>query len=75
MLIIRAEPMAFRTLPVFLQMIKAVQGDGGVQMRGILLTLPRRTDRPLSTSIFDTFSVATLFPRPFPTTRRSARRC
>ena len=41
MLIIRAEPMAFRTLPAFLQLIKTVQSHGGtVQMRGILLTMP-----------------------------------
>src|SRR5262245_44666294 len=41
MLIIRAEPMAYRTLPIFLQLIKQVQAAGGtLQMRGILLTMP-----------------------------------
>src|SRR5439155_10365217 len=41
LLIIRAEPMAYRTLPVFLQMIKSAQHAGSsIQMRGILLTMP-----------------------------------
>src|SRR5579864_1755829 len=41
MLIIRAEPMSYRTLPMFLQLIKAMQSQGSaVQMRGILLTMP-----------------------------------
>src|SRR5262245_3330362 len=41
MLIIRAEPMAYRTFPFFLQLIKQVQAAGGtLQMRGILLTMP-----------------------------------
>lgn len=40
-LIIRAEPLAYRTLPHFLQLTKEVQQAGGsVQMRGILLTMP-----------------------------------
>jgi len=40
-LVIRAEPMAYRTLPIFLQMIKQVQQEGGaIRLRGILLTLP-----------------------------------
>ncbi len=41
LLIIRAEPLAYRTLPLFLQLIKTVQAQGGsIQMRGILLTMP-----------------------------------
>ncbi|HEV3144844.1 MAG TPA: AAA family ATPase, partial [Gemmataceae bacterium] len=41
MLIIRAEPMSYRTLPMFLQLIKSMQSQGSaVQMRGILLTMP-----------------------------------
>src|SRR5262249_18803502 len=41
MLIIRAEPLAYRTLPMFLQLIQSMQSQGSsVQMRGILLTMP-----------------------------------
>jgi WD40 repeat protein/cellulose biosynthesis protein BcsQ len=41
-LIVRTEPMAFRTLPTFLQMVKAVREEGSlVKLRGILLTLPQ----------------------------------
>ena len=40
-LVIRAEPMAFRAVPGFLKLIKAVRDEGGsVQLRGMLLTLP-----------------------------------
>ncbi|MCE9534567.1 MAG: AAA family ATPase [Planctomycetes bacterium] len=40
-LVIRAEPMAFRTVPMFLQLIKMVQEDGSLlKLRGLLLTLP-----------------------------------
>jgi chromosome partitioning protein len=40
-LVMRAEPVAFRTLPLFFETLKAVQReDGGVALRGILLTQP-----------------------------------
>jgi chromosome partitioning protein len=40
-LVMRAEPMAYRTLPAFLELVQRSRRDGrGVQMRGILLTLP-----------------------------------
>jgi chromosome partitioning protein len=40
-LVMRAEPVAFRTLPLFFETVKAIQReDGGVALRGILLTLP-----------------------------------
>lgn len=40
-LVMRAEPMAYRTLPAFLELVQRSRKDGrGVQMRGILLTLP-----------------------------------
>ena len=39
-LVMRAEPMAYRTLPAFLEMVqRARRGDNGILMRGILLTL------------------------------------
>jgi chromosome partitioning protein len=41
MLVMRAQPVAFRTLPLFLEMVKTIQReDGGVGLRGILLTQP-----------------------------------
>jgi chromosome partitioning protein len=40
-LVMRAEPLAFRTLPLFFETVKTIQReDGGVALRGILLTLP-----------------------------------
>ncbi len=40
-LVMRAEPMAHRTLPAFLELVQRSRREGrGVQMRGILLTLP-----------------------------------
>jgi chromosome partitioning protein len=40
-LVMRAEPMAYRTLPAFLELVQRSRKNGrGVQMRGILLTLP-----------------------------------
>jgi chromosome partitioning protein len=40
-LVMRAEAMAYRTLPAFLELVQRSRRDGrGVQMRGILLTLP-----------------------------------
>lgn len=40
-LVMRAEPMAYRTLPAFLELVQRSRRNGrGVQMRGILLTLP-----------------------------------
>ena len=40
-MVIRAEPLAFRTVPTFLQLIKLVQNEGSsVVLRGLLLTLP-----------------------------------
>jgi chromosome partitioning protein len=38
LLVIRAEPMAYRTLPAFQEMVR--KANTGIQMRGILLTLP-----------------------------------
>src|SRR5262249_25829530 len=41
LLVMRAEPMAYRTLPAFLELVQRSRRDGhGIQMRGILLTLP-----------------------------------
>jgi chromosome partitioning protein len=41
MLVMRAEAVAFRTLPLFLETVKTIQReDGGVALRGILLTQP-----------------------------------
>lgn len=40
LLVIRAEELAFRTLPLFLEMAKAMEREDGVGLRGILLTLP-----------------------------------
>jgi chromosome partitioning protein len=40
-LVMRAEAVAFRTLPLFLETVKTIQReDGGVALRGILLTQP-----------------------------------
>lgn len=39
-LVMRAEPLAYRTLPAFLELVQRARGDHGVKMRGILLTLP-----------------------------------
>jgi chromosome partitioning protein len=40
-LVMRAEAVAFRTLPLFFETVKAIQSeDGGVALRGILLTQP-----------------------------------
>lgn len=40
-LVLRAEPMAYRTLPPFLQIMKEVQQESAsTRLRGILLTLP-----------------------------------
>jgi chromosome partitioning protein len=39
-LVMRAEPMAYRTLPAFLELVQRNRATkGGIQMRGILLTL------------------------------------
>jgi hypothetical protein len=41
LLVMRAEPVAFRTLPLFFETVKAVQQeDSGATLRGILLTQP-----------------------------------
>ena len=41
MLVMRAEPVAFRTLPLFFELVRNIQReDGGVALRGILLTFP-----------------------------------
>jgi cellulose biosynthesis protein BcsQ len=41
LLVMRAEPVAFRTLPLFFETVKAIEReDGGVSLRGILLTQP-----------------------------------
>jgi chromosome partitioning protein len=40
-LVMRAEPMAYRTLPAFLELVQRSRKEGhDIQMRGILLTLP-----------------------------------
>ncbi len=40
-LVMRAEPMAYRTLPAFLELVqRSRKGGHDIQMRGILLTLP-----------------------------------
>jgi cellulose biosynthesis protein BcsQ len=39
-LVIRAEQLAFRTLPLFLEMVKTMSEEDGIGLRGILLTLP-----------------------------------
>ncbi|MFO0937367.1 MAG: ParA family protein [Gemmataceae bacterium] len=40
-LVQRAEPMSFRTLPAYLELMREVKNEGGrCQFRGILLTLP-----------------------------------
>ena len=37
----RSEPMSFRTLPTFLELIRQVKSDGSrIKLRGILMTLP-----------------------------------
>jgi chromosome partitioning protein len=41
LLVMRAEAVAFRTLPLFFEIVKAIQhDDGGAELRGILLTQP-----------------------------------
>ncbi len=39
-LVMRAEPMAYRTLPAFLELIQRSKRDRQVDMKGILVTLP-----------------------------------
>ena len=42
-IVMRAEPMAYRTLPAFLELVqrqKSPAGNGPIKMRGILVTLP-----------------------------------
>lgn len=39
-LVMRAEPMASRTLPAFLELVQRSRSRNPIQMRGILLTLP-----------------------------------
>ncbi len=40
LLVMRAEPLAYRTLPAFLELVQRSRGDGpAVKMRGILLTM------------------------------------
>ncbi|MFO0879837.1 MAG: ParA family protein [Gemmataceae bacterium] len=39
-LVMRTEPMAYRTLPAFLELVQRSRGTHAIQMRGILLTLP-----------------------------------
>ena len=42
-IVMRAEPMAYRTLPAFLELVqrqKTPAGNGAIKMRGILVTLP-----------------------------------
>ena len=49
-LVVRVEPLAFKTLPTFMQMIKSVRNDGSnVELSGILLTLP--ADEPAAIEI------------------------
>lgn len=40
LVILRAEPLTFRTLPLFLDMAKKIEAEDAVTLRGILLTLP-----------------------------------
>jgi chromosome partitioning protein len=40
LLVLRAEEVAFRTLPLFLEQVKIMDREDGVGLRGILLTLP-----------------------------------
>ncbi|MGF1581251.1 MAG: ParA family protein [Gemmataceae bacterium] len=41
-LVIRAESVAFRTLPLFLDMLKTIDQEDDIGLRGILLTLPEQ---------------------------------
>ncbi len=41
-LVLRAEPLAFRTLPLFQEMVKTINEEDGADLRGILLTLPEQ---------------------------------
>jgi WD40 repeat protein/cellulose biosynthesis protein BcsQ len=46
MLVMRAEPMAYRTLPSFLEMIKQIRKEATqLSMRGILLTMPTNQEQ------------------------------
>jgi chromosome partitioning protein len=40
LLVMRVEPMAYRTMPAFLELIQRSKRDKAVEMKGILLTLP-----------------------------------
>jgi chromosome partitioning protein len=39
-LVMRAEPLASRMLPAFLELVQRSRGEPGIQLRGILVTLP-----------------------------------
>lgn len=39
-IVMRAEPMAYRTLPAFLELVQRSRATHPIQMRGLLLTLP-----------------------------------
>lgn len=44
LIVLRAEPMGFRTLPAYLELVREVKAAGGTcRLRGILLTLPPNT--------------------------------
>lgn len=44
LIVLRAEPMSFRTLPAYLDLVREVKSEGGsCRLRGILLTLPQGT--------------------------------
>lgn len=44
LIVLRAEPMGFRTLPAYLELVREVKAAGGTcRLRGILLTLPPGT--------------------------------
>ncbi len=67
-LIIRAEPLAFRTVPTFLQLIKLVQDEGSsVVLRGLLLTLPptEQIGGPWETELRRVFA-RTMLPQTIP---------
>jgi chromosome partitioning protein len=44
LIVLRAEPMGFRTLPAYLELVREVKAEGGTcRLRGVLLTLPPNT--------------------------------
>jgi chromosome partitioning protein len=40
LIVMRAEPLAYRTLPAFLELVRRAEGEDPIGLRGILLTLP-----------------------------------